>query len=64
MPVHQFIRSFAGREFSVEPVITFHRSDLGPYEARKPSPKGEQNGCRQRLGGYLSCQQCLALAVA
>jgi hypothetical protein len=26
--------------------------------------KGEQNGCRQRLGGYLSCQQRLALAVA
>ena len=24
----------------------------------------EQNGCRQRLEGYLSCQQCLALAVA
>jgi hypothetical protein len=26
--------------------------------------KGEQNGCRQRLEGYLSCQQRLALAVA
>jgi hypothetical protein len=25
---------------------------------------GEQNGCRQRLEGYLSCQQRLALAVA
>jgi hypothetical protein len=24
----------------------------------------EQNGCRQRLEGYLSCQQRLALAVA
>jgi hypothetical protein len=27
-------------------------------------PKGEQNGCRQRLEGYLSCQQRLPLAVA
>jgi hypothetical protein len=26
--------------------------------------EGEQNGCRQRLEGYLSCQQYLALAVA
>jgi hypothetical protein len=26
--------------------------------------KGEQNGCRQRLEGCLSCQQHLALAVA
>ncbi len=26
--------------------------------------KGEQTGCRQRLEGYLSCQQPLALAVA
>ena len=26
--------------------------------------QGEQNGCRQRLEGYLSCQQRLALAVA
>ena len=26
--------------------------------------KAEQNGCRQRLEGYLSCQQRLALAVA
>jgi hypothetical protein len=26
--------------------------------------KGEQNGCRQRLEGYLSCQQRLGLAVA
>jgi len=26
--------------------------------------KGEQNGCRQRLEGYLSCQQRLSLAVA
>jgi hypothetical protein len=30
----------------------------------QPKPKGEQNGCRQRLEGYLSCQQRLALAVA
>jgi hypothetical protein len=29
-----------------------------------PTNKGEQNGCRQRLEGYLSCQQRLALAVA
>jgi hypothetical protein len=28
------------------------------------STKGEQNGCRQRLEGYLSCRQRLALAVA
>jgi hypothetical protein len=28
------------------------------------STKGEQNGCRQRLEGYLSCQQRPALAVA
>ena len=28
------------------------------------NPKGEQNECRQRLEGYLSCQQRLALAVA
>ena len=26
--------------------------------------RGEQNGCRERLEGYLSCQQRLALAVA
>jgi hypothetical protein len=26
--------------------------------------QGEQNGCRQRLEGYLSCHQRLALAVA
>lgn len=26
--------------------------------------QGEQNGCRQRLAGYLSCQQRLALAFA
>jgi hypothetical protein len=26
--------------------------------------KGEQNGCRQRLEGYQSCQQRLSLAVA
>jgi hypothetical protein len=26
--------------------------------------KDEQNGCRQRLEGYLACQQRLALAVA
>ena len=26
--------------------------------------KAEQNGCRQRLEGYLSCQQRLVLAVA
>jgi hypothetical protein len=26
--------------------------------------EAEQNGCRQRLEGYLSCQQRLALAVA
>jgi hypothetical protein len=26
--------------------------------------EGEQNGCRQRLEGYLSCQQRLSLAVA
>ena len=26
--------------------------------------QAEQNGCRQRLEGYLSCQQRLALAVA
>jgi hypothetical protein len=25
---------------------------------------GAKNGCRQRLEGYLSCQQRLALAVA
>jgi hypothetical protein len=31
---------------------------------RRQSTKGEQNGCRQRLEGYLSCQQGLALAVA
>jgi hypothetical protein len=29
-----------------------------------PPTKAEQNGCRQRLEGYLSCQQRLALAVA
>ena len=27
------------------------------------TPKGEQNGCRQRLEGYLSSQQRLALRV-
>jgi hypothetical protein len=36
------------------------------YDAQPTShaTKGEQNGCRQRLEGYLSCQQYLALAVA
>jgi hypothetical protein len=29
-----------------------------------PPTKGEQNGCRQRLEGYLSYQQRLVLAVA
>ncbi len=33
-------------------------------EALRTEPTGEQNGCRQRLEGYLSCQQRLALAVA
>ena len=32
-------------------------------EVTRPN-KPEQNGCRQRLEGYLSCQQRLALAVA
>ena len=32
--------------------------------ASRPLQKAEQNGCRQRLEGYLSCQQRLALAVA
>jgi hypothetical protein len=32
---------------------------------REPNTnQGEQNECRQRLEGYLSCQQRLALAVA
>ena len=36
-----------------------------PHDDRTPtSTKDEQNGCRQRLEGYLSCQQRLALAVA
>lgn len=30
----------------------------------RPSTQGEQNGCRQRLEGYLSCQQRLPHAVA
>ncbi len=30
----------------------------------KQAQRAEQNGCRQRLEGYLSCQQRLALAVA
>jgi hypothetical protein len=35
------------------------------HDYRTPPPnKAEQNGCRQRLEGYLSCQQRLALAVA
>ena len=43
--------------------------NLGPPSAHETTPdqkphKGEQNGCRQRLEGYLSCQQHLALAVA
>ena len=37
---------------------------LSPHEQRTPINQGEQNGCRQRLEGYLSCQQRLALAVA
>ena len=37
--------------------VTHHEHDAGTNE-------GEQNGCRQRLEGYLSCQQRLALAVA
>jgi hypothetical protein len=34
------------------------------YEQPPSTNKDEQNGCRQRLEGYLSCQQRLALAVA
>ena len=30
----------------------------------QPTTKAEQNGCRQLLEGYASCQQRLALAVA
>jgi hypothetical protein len=33
-------------------------------DATHDTNQGEQNGCRQRLEGYLSCQQRLALAVA
>ena len=54
MPVHLFIRSFAGREFSVEPVITFRPSDLGPYEAREPSSKAEQGAGANRRGCSVS----------
>jgi hypothetical protein len=36
---------------------TLQANDYQPTQA-------EQNGCRQRLEGYLSCQQRLALAVA
>jgi hypothetical protein len=32
--------------------------------APNTNTEAEQNGCRQRLEGYLSCQQRLALAVA
>ncbi len=31
---------------------------------KRATDKAEKNGCRQRLEGYLSCQQRLALAVA
>jgi hypothetical protein len=37
-----------------------HRHQHDPQQP----PKAEQNGCRQRLEGYLSNQQRLALAVA
>jgi hypothetical protein len=42
------------------------RSSLRPLTDEQPkrTTKGEQNGCRQRLEGYLSCQQRPALAVA
>jgi len=33
-------------------------------ETAKRQQEAEQNGCRQRLEGYLSCLQRLALAVA
>jgi hypothetical protein len=33
-------------------------------DANEDRKEAEQNGCRQRLEGYLSCQQRLALAVA
>ena len=41
----------------------FRDYDASAIPRRQPT-KGEQNGCRQRLEGYLSCQQRLALAVA
>jgi hypothetical protein len=37
---------------------------MAPKQHIHEPTKGEQNGCRQRLEGYLSCQQRFALAVA
>ena len=39
-------------------------SNIDRREALERSELVQQNGCRQRLEGYLSCQQRLALAVA
>ena len=46
------------------PYLTQHSLQLSHYENDHRENEGEQNGCRQRLEGYLSCQQPLALAVA
>jgi hypothetical protein len=48
-------------------VYEYRHPEPDTNPSRKTSmnnPQGEQNGCRQRLEGYLSCQQRLALAVA
>jgi hypothetical protein len=41
-----------------------HSRPLYRHDYTTRTNEGEQNGCRQRLEGYLSCQQRLALAVS
>ena len=44
--------------------VTWTLHHLHQHEQRPPPSKGEQNGCRQRLEGHLSCQPRPPLAVA
>ena len=45
-------------------LMVFSFYPLWRSQHHEAATKAEQNGCRQRLEGYLSCQQRLALAVA
>ena len=64
------VAHFAGQLIGLGFLMVLATSILPPIDCTRRhedylrTNKGEQNGCRQRLEGYLSCQQRLALAVA